>query len=277
MSELGDKLRDARLEKGYTIDDLQKITKIQKRYLTAIEEGRLDQLPGDFYVRAFVKQYADSVGLDSQALIEDYQSEIPKVQPEETPVQSPTVKKEALAPNLKRHWPQIVILAVVLIIVILICLVAAKVHKQNANPIPTSHQKVEQTTTKKPKRHAKKTVAKQSTKQTTANKNLVLKADANVADHFTIQNWSQQSQHEVKLQATSAQAWVAVRANGQTVWQGALQPNSEQTVQLGSDLKQFQVQTGNAAVTKVLINDQNLPVPDNQTGTVHTYTMQIKE
>ncbi|EPD00588.1 Xre-like DNA-binding protein, partial [Lacticaseibacillus paracasei subsp. paracasei Lpp227] len=35
--KLGKKLRDARIQKGYTIDDLQQITKIQKRYLIAIE------------------------------------------------------------------------------------------------------------------------------------------------------------------------------------------------------------------------------------------------
>ncbi|WP_373779815.1 helix-turn-helix domain-containing protein, partial [Jeotgalibaca porci] len=37
--------------------------KIQKRYLIAIEENRLDDLPGDFFVNAFIRQYADVVGV----------------------------------------------------------------------------------------------------------------------------------------------------------------------------------------------------------------------
>ncbi len=40
MSELGTRLREARVEKGYTLNTLQQMTKIQKKYLQAIEEGQ---------------------------------------------------------------------------------------------------------------------------------------------------------------------------------------------------------------------------------------------
>ena len=39
MTELGTRLKEARLQKGYSLEDLQEITKIQKRYLVGIEEG----------------------------------------------------------------------------------------------------------------------------------------------------------------------------------------------------------------------------------------------
>lgn len=76
MSVLGDKLRDARIEKGYTLNTLQQLTKIQKKYLVAIEEGNFKELPGSFYIRAFVKQYADIVGLNGDELLETYESEL---------------------------------------------------------------------------------------------------------------------------------------------------------------------------------------------------------
>ncbi|WP_088072223.1 helix-turn-helix domain-containing protein [Gottfriedia luciferensis] len=71
MTELGKFLREAREAKGLSIDDVQELTKIQKRYLEAIEEGNYDILPGQFYVRAFIRQYAETVGVDvSSFLIE---------------------------------------------------------------------------------------------------------------------------------------------------------------------------------------------------------------
>lgn len=76
MSTLGNKLRDARIEKGYTLNTLQQTTKIQKKYLVAIEEGNFQELPGNFYIRAFIKQYADVVGLNGDELLETYASEI---------------------------------------------------------------------------------------------------------------------------------------------------------------------------------------------------------
>ncbi|PJH64289.1 DUF4115 domain-containing protein, partial [Salmonella enterica subsp. enterica serovar Enteritidis] len=59
------------MEQGYTLDDLQQTTKIQKRYLQAIEDWNTDILPGRFYARAFIKQYADIVGLDGEQLLEE--------------------------------------------------------------------------------------------------------------------------------------------------------------------------------------------------------------
>lgn len=77
MSELGTRLKEARTAKGYSLEDLQEMTKIQKRYLAGIEEGNYSMMPGPFYVRAFIKQYADAVGLNAEELLESYKQEVP--------------------------------------------------------------------------------------------------------------------------------------------------------------------------------------------------------
>ncbi|RXT15180.1 RodZ domain-containing protein [Ammoniphilus sp. CFH 90114] len=77
MNELGEMLKEARIKKDYTLEDIQKTTKIQKRYLEAIEEGNLDALPGHFYARAFVKSYAEAVGLDPEVVLGQVKAELP--------------------------------------------------------------------------------------------------------------------------------------------------------------------------------------------------------
>ncbi|NRF91256.1 helix-turn-helix domain-containing protein [Paenibacillus frigoriresistens] len=77
MSDLGYILRKTRQEKKISLDDLQEVTKIRKRYLEAIEEGNYKVLPGSFYVRAFIKSYAEAVGLDPAEVLGMYQTTNP--------------------------------------------------------------------------------------------------------------------------------------------------------------------------------------------------------
>jgi cytoskeletal protein RodZ len=77
LTELGNHLKEARIAKGMSLEDLQTATKIQKRYLVGIEEGNYSMMPGKFYVRAFIKQYAEAVGIDPEELFEQYKDDIP--------------------------------------------------------------------------------------------------------------------------------------------------------------------------------------------------------
>ena len=79
MSELGQTLRTAREELGLSLEQVQEATKIRKQYLIAIEEGDYSALPGSFYVRAFVKNYAEAVGLNPEELLSYYKHELPSV------------------------------------------------------------------------------------------------------------------------------------------------------------------------------------------------------
>lgn len=82
MSDLGQLLKKARTERKLTLDDLQEMTKIRTAYLEAIEDGDFKRLPGNFYVRAFIKSYAEAVGLDPGEVLRLYHNVIPSADPE---------------------------------------------------------------------------------------------------------------------------------------------------------------------------------------------------
>ncbi|OEH94140.1 hypothetical protein BFG57_09855 [Bacillus solimangrovi] len=96
MSELGQRLRQARAERNLTLEQLQNTTKIQKRYLEAIEAGKFDVMPGNFYARAFLKQYAEAVGLDPEQLFHEFATEIPRAD-DEVPERMTRIKREQKA------------------------------------------------------------------------------------------------------------------------------------------------------------------------------------
>ena len=74
MFEIGGSLREARLKRELTPADVQKAIRIRDRYLQALEEERWELLPGDAYVKGFLRTYADYLGLDGNLYVEEYNS-----------------------------------------------------------------------------------------------------------------------------------------------------------------------------------------------------------
>jgi cytoskeleton protein RodZ len=72
MFEIGGSLREARLKRGLTPADVQKAIRIRDRYLQALEEERWELLPGDAYVKGFLRTYADYLGLDGNLYVDEY-------------------------------------------------------------------------------------------------------------------------------------------------------------------------------------------------------------
>ncbi|MEI9989798.1 MAG: RodZ domain-containing protein [Rhizomicrobium sp.] len=76
LETVGQDLRAARLRRGDDLATVSKSLKIRKDHLEAIEEDRLEQLPGRTYAVGFVRSYADYLGLDTQQCLERFKAEI---------------------------------------------------------------------------------------------------------------------------------------------------------------------------------------------------------
>ena len=87
---VGELLRSARARRGLALQQVSNETKIPLRYLEALEQDRLEVLPGGFYRRAHVRAYAQAVQLDPGLLAQlerDLKASVPIEAPERPPIQ----------------------------------------------------------------------------------------------------------------------------------------------------------------------------------------------
>lgn len=69
MKTVGQILKENREAKFYTLDEVEKNTKIRKELLQALEENNFDKLPPPTFIQGFIKNYGNFLGLDSQKLL----------------------------------------------------------------------------------------------------------------------------------------------------------------------------------------------------------------
>ncbi len=72
ISNLGDVLKKKRRELGMSLSQISKRTLIAERYLQLIEDEDWQRLPGEIYIKNFLKRYAMELGLDSDRVLMSY-------------------------------------------------------------------------------------------------------------------------------------------------------------------------------------------------------------
>ncbi|MGB2694118.1 MAG: helix-turn-helix domain-containing protein [Dehalococcoidia bacterium] len=107
--ELGKALAEARIARGLSLRDAERDTRINGRYLQALEDGALDVMPAPVYARAFMRTYAQYLGLDSRRMVQ----ELPGAKPEPELPPLPQVTAETTAPLISAGWIVAIVVAVV--------------------------------------------------------------------------------------------------------------------------------------------------------------------
>jgi cytoskeletal protein RodZ len=69
MIKSGEKLQQARLKKGLSLEDVAKSTKIKTEFLSFIESGEYQKLPSPSYASGFVRNYARFLGLPDEEIL----------------------------------------------------------------------------------------------------------------------------------------------------------------------------------------------------------------
>src|SRR5271170_3256547 len=90
MSTFFEVLQRARLDQRIDLATVAERTKIKAKYLQAIEAGDRKSLPGAFFYKSFVHQYATFLGVDTRAI----DAEIDRVLSADAPVSLPRVGEQ---------------------------------------------------------------------------------------------------------------------------------------------------------------------------------------
>ena len=75
MIRAGQKLREQRIIKGLTLEQVSLATKIRASYLLAIEKGEYQKLPASTYIHGFVRNYAKYLGLPEREILAIFRRE----------------------------------------------------------------------------------------------------------------------------------------------------------------------------------------------------------
>lgn len=70
--ELGRRLRQIREQRGISLDQIAYRTRIDQRYLIAIENGQFHLLPSEQHVKSYLRAYAMCIGVNPQSVLQLY-------------------------------------------------------------------------------------------------------------------------------------------------------------------------------------------------------------
>lgn len=113
LETVGQDLRAARLRRGDDLATVSKALKIRKDHLEALEEDRIEALPGRTYAVGFVRTYADYLGLDAVQCVERYKAEIAGRTEDKEPPPFPDETEER---NLPYGWMVVGVIVLLLVI-----------------------------------------------------------------------------------------------------------------------------------------------------------------
>jgi len=120
MASLGQNLRRERELRGISVEEISDSTRISQKLLKALEEDRLNEMPGEFFIKAILRSYAKCVGLEENTVLNWYyessllQEEFNKSQLEKQKTQQPLPKK------VKRLMGMTIIIIIFLIALVII-------------------------------------------------------------------------------------------------------------------------------------------------------------
>lgn len=131
MPSIGQELKRERGLRGVSLSDISKITKIKLNLLQALEEDRLNLLPGEFFIKGMIRAYAKCIGLDEDQALNLYHQSVQQKEQNQA-----YEKKRKETPILKSRKPNTLLIAaaVVILAAVSLLIILGFAHKKGHTP-----------------------------------------------------------------------------------------------------------------------------------------------
>jgi cytoskeleton protein RodZ len=128
--EIGSTLREARVRRKLTLQQVEDDTKIRVKYVQAMENEDFDVMPGSTYVKGFLRTYATYLGIDPEVIIDEYRS---RAMPRED--HEPFGGSSALGrPTAHRARNNLLFVAIVAVLIIVVLSILGLNHHPKTSP-----------------------------------------------------------------------------------------------------------------------------------------------
>ncbi|HIY58518.1 MAG TPA: helix-turn-helix domain-containing protein [Candidatus Tetragenococcus pullicola] len=273
---IGERLRKARLNKNISLDELQQKSKIQKRYLESIERGQFESLPGEYYIRSFIRQYATVVGEDGDFLVEVLDGKkslgpTPAKRPEPEKVEG---SRTALHDEKDRNKKVLNALPMILLglIALTIVMIVGYMMWQDSHSTPliqttaTSISIDQKQTTETEQTSSLTTSSSEKTSETSSSeeKKMTVKLSDTTADSATITLTNVKEPLKLTFKGKEGRCWVGVMPNGANdfTYQKTFEPGAEDTMTLPEETKSFLISLGASAYIEIEANGEKVAFSD---------------
>lgn len=283
---VGEKLRQARLEKGLTLVEIQEQTKLPIQNLEALEKDNYDALGSEYNIKTLIYAYAKLLGLNGDALVrqyltgEDLEAKAEE-QYESATRQTRLKQKEKNDKGFIKFMPIIILTIVLLVIVGSIAYAFIKENNRfNAGSDVRETYKVENHADDNKKEEKSKEEVKESVAPavSSSSKEAEMKIEtvSNSGSQAVFKATNVKGNAEFTLKGTNGRCWVSVTANGQTLYQGIVEMGAEQKVSVPAQTKQVSIRTGNAPALDLSLNNQEVDYKGSAGVKQITVTMNLE-
>ncbi len=272
---IGTALRKARIQKGLSLEEVEQETKIRKRYLDGLEREDYDLLPAAVYVQGFLKTYANYLGLDGDAISQEFKrSQTPQESdsysaPVKSDFDEPLINPGGVTRSRRRGISSGTIVTAVVALLVLFLVVGGlyfvgrgsqQASETNPPQVEPAAQRGQTDDNGQASADDDPPAAAETTQEPALNQETTAETTTEGRPETTSENTTEPTPSDtlrVEIQVEERPSWLEVRADGERIFVRVAEPGFLETFEAQRRLK---LTTGDAGAVSASVNGQDIGV-----------------